>query len=46
MARPKNKTDAVRHRKNAAEWVMWVALWPVVMTMVCLKALCRNRFRS
>jgi hypothetical protein len=19
------------HRKNAAEWVMWIALWPAVM---------------
>jgi hypothetical protein len=22
-----------RHRKNAAEWVMWVVLWPVAFVM-------------
>jgi hypothetical protein len=23
----------VRHRKNAAEWIMWCALWPVAKLM-------------
>jgi hypothetical protein len=31
MPYPKNVEE--RHRKNAAEWVMWCALWPVAMVM-------------
>ena len=27
------ETDEIRHRKNAAEWVMWVVLQPVALVL-------------
>jgi hypothetical protein len=42
VRRPPTATDGrdlplgpavVPHRKNAAEWVMWVVLWPVAWVM-------------